>query len=377
MTATRSDRDRPAQQRVGLSLGSWSGVPVRLDVTWLLLAVYITLSFVSYEEGGHSTSARYAAGVATAVLLAASVLLHELGHALSAQALGMRVRQITLFLLGGVSDIEGETRTPAHEYLVALAGPLVSIVIAASGGLVTQVLDDGMARDVVVFVTVLNGLLAVFNLLPGLPLDGGRLLRAAVWQARKDPHQATRAAALSGRVLGAVMIATPVGVLAAGRHVGAESLAPVLVGLYISLAANHALAREKVQRALPLVTAAQYARPLAFLPVTTPISELVRHAQHQRAAGVALVDSSGRIVALVDEEKVRAMPEQRRPWVTADQVSQRLERWHLLDVSLGGAPLLESLRATGAALYLVMDGGFPRGLLDAREVAAALQAAAR
>lgn len=377
VTSTRPDRVPSPQRRVGLSLGVWSGVPIRLDLTWLLLAVYITLSFVSYEGSGHSVSARYLAGVATASLLAASVLLHELGHALAAQALGMRVRQITLYLLGGVSEIEGESRTPANEYLTALAGPLVSIVLAAVGGVLTLLLPGGILLDVVVFVTVMNGLLAVFNLLPGLPLDGGRVLRAVVWQLRHDAHQATRAAAVTGRVLGAALVAAPVAVLATGRHVGVDALVLAVVGLYISMAANHALVRANVQRALPTVTAAHYARPLAFLPVSAPISELVRHAQLQQAAGVALVDSAGRIVALVDEEQVRAMPEQRRPWVTADQVSQRLERWHLIDISLAGTALLEVLRSTGAALYLVMDGGAPRGLLDAREVATALQRAAR
>ena len=373
----RRTRDPSAQRRVGLSLGVWSGVPIRLDVTWLLLAAYITLSFVSYEGAGHSLSVRYVAGVATATLLAASVLLHELGHALAAQAMGMRVRQITLYLLGGVSEIEGDPPTPANEYLTALAGPLVSILLAAVGGVGTLVLPGGMLLDVVVFLTVMNGSLAVFNLLPGLPLDGGRVLRSVIWQIRKDAHRATRASALTGRVLGAVLIGVPVGLLVAGRHVGVDAFVFVIAGLYISMAANHALVRANVQRALPNMTAARYARPLAFLPVSAPISELVRHAQLQQAWGVALVDSSGRIVALVDEEQVRAMPEQRRPWVTADQVSQRLERWHLIDISLAGTALLDVMRSTGAALYLVMDGGQPRGLLDAREVATALQLAAR
>ncbi|MDQ1703023.1 MAG: hypothetical protein QOF57_2275 [Frankiaceae bacterium] len=348
-----------------------------LDVTWLLLAAYITVSFVTSQGLQHTVSTRYAAGVATAVLLAASVLLHELGHALIAQALGMRVRKITLYLLGGVSEIDGDARTPANEYLIAVAGPLVSVALAACGGLATVLLPDGIVLDVVAFVTVMNALLAVFNLLPGLPLDGGRILRAAVWQLRHDPFAATRAAALSGRGLGALLLAVPIAVVATGHRVGLDAVVPAIVGLYIALAANHALIRARLQRALPLVVAGQFARPLAYIPASAPISELVRRAQEQHATGVALVDSSGRIVALVDEEHVRAMPEQRRPWVTADQLSQRLERWHLLDAGLSGAALVEALGATGAALYLVMEAGTPRGLLVARDVAAAVQAAAR
>ncbi len=376
MTAGRG-ATTPPPRRVGLSLGSWSGVPVMLDLTWLLVAAYITVSFVSSQGDRHTASARYAAGAATAVLLAASVLLHELGHALTAQALGMRVRRITLYLLGGVSEIEGEARTPANEYLIAVSGPLVSVVLAAAGGVASIMLPDGIVLDVVAFITVMNTLLAVFNLLPGLPLDGGRIVRAAVWHGRGDSFAATKAAAVAGRVLGALLVTVPFAVIAMGHRVGLDAVVPAVVGLYIALAASHALVRARLQQALPRVVAGGLARPLAYLPVSAPVSELVRHAQALQATAVALVDVSGRIVALVDEERVRAMPEQRRPWVTADQVSQRLERWHLLDAQLSGAPLLEALRATGAAMYLVMDAGAPRGLLVARDVAAAVQAAAR
>ncbi|MCU1678588.1 MAG: Zn-dependent protease-like protein [Frankiales bacterium] len=377
VTESRSPEAQAPRRRGGLSLGSWAGVPIVLDLTWLLLAAYITVSFVNSQGAQHTATERYAAGVATSVLLAASVLLHELGHAVTAQALGMRVRRITLYLLGGVSEIEGEATTPANEYLVALAGPLVSVLLAAAGGLGSALAPEGILLDVLVFVTVMNVLLAVFNLLPGLPLDGGRVLRAIVWRVRKDPFLASRAAAESGRALGGLLIAVPVIILAFGRTIGADALVSAVVGLYISLSATQALARAKLQRALPTVGAAQYARPLAFIPVSAPVSELVRRAQLSQAAGVALVDSSGRIVALVDEEQVRLMPEQRRPWVTADQVSQRLERWHLIDASLAGAELLEKLRGTGAAMYLVMESGKPRGLLDAREVVAAVQRAVR
>lgn len=362
--------------RAGVSLGRWFGVPVILDLTWLLLAAYVTYAFVAAHPAAlHSTTERYTAGVITSLLLAASVLLHELGHAISAQAMGLPVRRITLYLLGGASEIEGDAPSPGKEYLVAGAGPLVSIVLGAAGAVATIAMPSGIARDVIQYVTVLNVMLAIFNLLPGLPLDGGRLVRSAVWAVKRDPHGATIAAAQTGRVLGAILIASPL--LTAFEANGWEVLVPALVGLFISLAARQALTRANMLRVLPTLSAGKFARRLAFLPVSAPVSELTRAAQQRYAGGVALVDSRDRVVALVDETAVLELPDSRRAWVTADEVAQRLERWHVIDISLSGEALLEHLRATGAPLYLVMVGERPYGMLAAADVVAAVERATR
>jgi len=367
----------PTARTRGLSLGRWGGVPIVVDVSWLFVAAYVTLTFVEAQPAATSTTARYAAGLVTSLLLGASILLHELGHALVATRLGMQVRRIRLFLIAGVTEYENTRPSPANDYSVALAGPLVSIALAALTGVSALLVDPGLAKETLRFITVMNVGVAVFNLIPGLPLDGGQVLRSLVWHVRKDAYAGTRAAAVTGRVLGALMIAVPAVAIARGRGLAGGSIVFVLIGGYISIAAGQALVRAKIERVLPGLTAGAFVRPLTYIDVRTPVSELVRRAQTSRARAVALTDSLGRIVALVDEDKVTSLPAERRAWITADEVSQRLEREHLVDADCAGAQLLERLRLTRAPLYLVMRAGRPVGMLVARDVTAAVQSGLR
>ncbi|NWF59231.1 MAG: site-2 protease family protein [Fischerella sp.] len=188
-------------------IGSLFGIPLFLDPLWFVILGLATLNFgVAYQELG--TALAWSAGIVMALLLFASVLLHELGHSLVARSQGIKVNSITLFLFGGIAAIEEESKTPGKAFQVAIAGPAVSIALFFLLRLGSNVLPHtNPLRIMVGDLARINLVLALFNLIPGLPLDGGQVLKAALWKATGDRFQAVRWAAKAGQILGYSAIA--------------------------------------------------------------------------------------------------------------------------------------------------------------------------
>lgn len=197
----------------GWRVGSLFGIPLRIDPSWFFVVVLVTLS-AGYEfqatyaqEWGTQTA--WGIGLATALLLFLSVLLHELGHSLVAKLQGIQVQSITLFFFGGIAAIEQEPKTPGKAFQVAIAGPAVSFSLFLIFGLI-GFLTPGVDAPLRVLFTRLAGInlvLTLFNLIPGLPLDGGQVLKSIIWKATGSQIQGIRWAAGSGRILGLVAIA--------------------------------------------------------------------------------------------------------------------------------------------------------------------------
>lgn len=183
-------------------IGSLFGIPLFLDPLWFVILGLATLNFgVAYQEWG--TVIAWSAGIVMALLLFASVLLHELGHSLVAQSQGIKVNSITLFLFGGIAAIEEESKTPGKAFQVAIAGPAVSIILFLLLRLVINVLPDtSYLHAMVGDLARINLVVALFNLIPGLPLDGGQVLKAALWKITGDRFQAVHWAAQAGQILG-------------------------------------------------------------------------------------------------------------------------------------------------------------------------------
>lgn len=186
-------------------VGKVFGIPLRIDRSWFV--VILLFAFLNGSDW-HASYPRWGPlawgmGLVISLLLFASVLLHELGHSLAARAQGITVRSITLFLFGGMAAIERESATPAQAFQVAIAGPLVSFGLFALLRLGTVALPAGSPlQELLLYLARINFVLAVFNLLPGLPLDGGQILKAGVWQLTGNRFQGIRWAARSGQVLG-------------------------------------------------------------------------------------------------------------------------------------------------------------------------------
>lgn len=196
-----------------LSLGRIAGI--RVGVNWSVLVVYwlIAISLADdlpREVGGLSAGAAWALGMLAATLFFASLLAHELGHAIVARRLGVSVEGITLWLFGGVSRLRGEAHTPGAEARIALAGPAVSLAVTMAFGAASAALaytgPDGLLA-IAIWLAAMNAILLVFNVMPAFPLDGGRVLHAALWRRRGDRLAATVSAARVGRAFGQVMVA--------------------------------------------------------------------------------------------------------------------------------------------------------------------------
>ena len=198
-----------------VTIGRIRGVVVAVHWTVLFVLALVTLSLAAGifpdDVGGYNAAAYWVAALATGVLFLVSILAHEASHAVVALRHGVAVERITLWLLGGVAQLEGGARAPADEFLIAVAGPVMSIAIGVVGGALAFGLDAASAPALLVemlkWLAGINLVLAVFNLVPAAPLDGGRVLRAALWAKSKDRLRATVIASKAGRLFGVALIA--------------------------------------------------------------------------------------------------------------------------------------------------------------------------
>jgi len=189
-------------------IGSLFGIPLFLDPSWFFILAFVTIinALDLYPTFGSVLAG--SAGLGMALLLFASVVLHELGHSLTARSQGIKVNSITLFIFGGVASIDQESKTPGEAFQVAIAGPAVSLTLFGLFYLLSQVLPSSNVGQVLTLhLARINLVLALFNLIPGLPLDGGQVLKAAVWKLTGNRFQGVRWAATSGKTLGGSAIA--------------------------------------------------------------------------------------------------------------------------------------------------------------------------
>lgn len=196
----------------GWRIGYLFGIPLYIDSSWFIILALLTFANGSewqtnYPEWG--TGLAWMAGLIMALLLFASVLLHELGHSMIAKAQGIQVNSITLFLFGGIASIDRESKTPGQAFQVAVAGPAVSFFLFALLSLISHVLPDASPANVIAKdLAGINLVLGLFNLIPGLPLDGGQILKAAVWKATNNRFAGVHWAARTGQTLGWFAILT-------------------------------------------------------------------------------------------------------------------------------------------------------------------------
>ncbi len=222
--------------QTGWRVGSLFGIPLFLDYSWFIILALATRAYASsYSVWGPALA--WSAGLAVALMLFGSVLLHELGHSLAAMSQGIKVNSITLFLFGGVASIDSESKTPGQAFQVAIAGPLVSFGLFLILGLGSQVLPrTNLLAIVTERVAEINLVLGLFNLIPGLPLDGGQVLKAAIWQITGSRFTGVRWAAKIGQVLGWLAVAFGLTLCFLAREYG---------GLWIALIGGFAIRNAK------------------------------------------------------------------------------------------------------------------------------------
>ncbi|HET6694228.1 MAG TPA: site-2 protease family protein, partial [Pedococcus sp.] len=278
--AGRGDRD-------AIRIGSIGGVDILVRWSWFLMALLLAALLAPGIErvAPHLDGAlTLVAGGAFAVLLALSLLLHELSHAWMSQHYGIPVRSITLHFIGGVTAIDGEPKTPKQEFAISAIGPVTSLGVGGAALALLQVTPGGLLSYIVGLLAYANIAVGVLNLVPGMPLDGGRVLRAAVWKATGDPHRGLLVAGWAGRVVAVLVLASPAILRSLGRGVDVFDYAiAAVIGWFLWTAATAAILGAKVRARLPRLDARRLARRAVIVPDDLPLAEAVRRARGSQA----------------------------------------------------------------------------------------------
>lgn len=360
-------------------LGSIFGFEIRIDFSWFIIFFLILWSFSTRvfpaQIPGQPAELYFVMGTVAALLFFASLLAHELAHSFVARSKGIPVEGITLFIFGGMARMRLEAEDPRDEFQIAVVGPLSSLAIAGLFAMVWWLGRlAGWSPAIAVaagYLAFLNALLAVFNLMPGFPLDGGRLFRALVWQATGDVTKATRWATAGGRWFGYLLMAFGALQLFAGAVLGGMWL--IFIGWFLQNAAGMSLRQFVVRNLLEGVGAREImtANPDA-VPADLPLQELVdTHFLRKRHQAFPVVEG-GRPVGLVTLQHVKRLARQEWP---AKRVSDVMKRAEGIVVSPweSVSRVIEIMQEAGERRVLVARDGRLIGLISASDVAAWLQ----
>jgi Zn-dependent protease/predicted transcriptional regulator len=372
--------DTPTRPRPSgtLKIGSIAGSDVLVSSSWFLVAGLIAVIVAPrIEESQPGLGAwKYLAGFAFAVILYLSVLLHEASHAIVAKRLGFPVGSITLHFLGGMTEIQAEARRPRQEFLIAVVGPLTSLAVGVVGLGLWVVTPEGLLLVAVQGLAGANLLVGFLNLVPGLPLDGGRVLKSLVWQVTGNVHRGTIVAGWAGRVTAVAAMLWPV-VQQETTGVQASPLDFVLafvVAAFLWSGATAAMSAARLRSRLPQLVARQLARRTLAVPSDLPLAEAVRRAQEAQAGSLVTVTSAGVPVGIVSEAALEATPEERRPWIATSAVARSLDDGLRLPVGLTGEDLVTAITRHPATEYLLVeDDGSIFGVLTTADVDKAFQ----
>lgn len=364
--------------RDGVPLGRIAGFEVKVHWSVIVILWLFTWSLATTLPGavaGYSRPVYWLAGACGAVVLLASLLAHELAHAVVARRMGVSVGSVTLWLFGGVTSLQGEAKTPRAAFRIAFAGPATSLVLSAAfAGLAVALAAVGaapIAVNVGWWLAVINLALGLFNLLPGAPLDGGRLVRAYLWRRHGDSVRAAVGAARAGRVVAIVLIVLGLAEFLAGGLVGGVWLA--FIGWFIFAAAREEEMQVTTRQALTgvRVADAMTADPHAAPGWLTVQDFIERYLLGDRHSAYPVADPDGSIVGLVTLRQLRDVAPGRRATTTVREIALPLDAVPTAAPSEPLSALIERLAAAGhgGGRALVIDEGRVVGIVTPADLA--------
>jgi Zn-dependent protease/CBS domain-containing protein len=355
-----------------LKLGRIAGIEVGLNwslfIVFFLIAAGLAGQELPADAPGYSAGAYTVAALAAVVLFYASLLAHELGHAVMARRLGTRVEGITLWLFGGVARLAGESTSESAELRITLIGPVITVLVAIGfallGAGVLTVNGSPLVAEVFGWLARINFLLAAFNLIPAFPLDGGRVLRAILWRVMHNQARATSIAAALGRGFGVVLVLAGVGeAFFLGSFVNGLWLG--FLGWFLFQAAGSQQLETRVQRSFDGLFVRDVMTPdPATAPDWTSVEDFVgRVASIHQASAYPVRDFQGELTGLVSRGDLAAVPAAAR---SATQVRAIARPISQLAIARPDEPVINALiraGSAGARYILVMDGDYLAGLL--------------
>lgn len=348
------------------------GIPIRVHASWLvvygLIAWTLAVGYFPQALPELGAAAHWVSALLAALLLFASVFLHELSHALTARRLGIPVASITLHVFGGVSQLEREPDRPGAELAIALAGPLTSLALAAAIWLGAALVDPApVAAAIARYLVVINAVVGVFNLVPGFPLDGGRVLRALLWRARGDLGWATRIASQAGSAVGLALIVVGAWRALVGEFLG--GLWFVVIGLFLRQAAQASYQQLVVRRALaPRRVREAMTRDVVHVPPDLDLARLVDEFFWPHHVTSFPVVAGGRVQGIVSVHALGDVPRERWGTTPVERIMVRLTEALVAapDDSLWVA--LEKVSRNGLGRLAVVEGGRLVGYLSVKDI---------
>ena len=358
-----------------LTLFEIFGFKININLSWAFIAVLIAwslaLSFFPRLYEGLPTTTYWWMGIAGVIGLFFSIVLHELAHSLVARAYGTPMKGITLFLFGGIAEMEHEPPTPKAEFLMAIAGPLMSVML---GGLfyglavlVRELGGGAPLHGVLRYLAMLNGLLVAFNMVPAFPLDGGRALRAGLWAWRKDLSWATRIASRIGSAFGAALMI--LGILAMLRGGLITGLWWLLIGMFIRAAAQGAYYQLQLRRALEGEPVSRFMTrdPIVVSPEMN-LSELVEDYVYRHYHDLYPVISNGELLGCIGVREIKQVPRERWANVTVGDVMTPCSEANVISHDADAMQALAKMRTTGSSRLMVTDGDRLIGIIALKDL---------
>jgi Zn-dependent protease len=357
-----------------IPLFSLLGFRISIDLSWFVLAFLIvwTLSSGQFPRTlpGLDTAVYYTMGVLAALGLFASIILHELAHAVVARGFGLPIGGITLFIFGGVAELQDEPKTPRAEFWVAIAGPISSILIAAACYLAAVLAGQaGWAEGFVVlaFLASINTILALFNLVPAFPLDGGRILRSILWWRNGDIKRSTRIAAFCGTVFGGVLMVLGVVQLFTGNPIGGTW--QLLIGFFLSGAASQARNQVELTEGLRNVTVARVMDPN---PVTVPpdatLQTLVDDFVYRYRRKLFVVTEEGRALGFIGPQEARKVPRSQWPDTFVRAMMSPVDHRLVVTPATTALEAMYQFQSQNTPYLVVLEGNELRGFLKQKDI---------
>ncbi len=358
--------------RHGLPIGRIFGISIDLDYSWFLivglLAWMLAVGYFPQKFPEWTRGECWGTGVAGAVLLFASVLLHELGHSVVAQGFGIPVPRITLFLFGGVSQIAKDAPTPGQEFWISAVGPLTSLMLAAFFWEIEPLVRPVQPLFALAkYLALINVALAAFNLVPGYPLDGGRIFRAFLWRITHSHSHATVVAGLTGRFFGFLLIFWGIWQVFTGRL--GDGIWIALIGWFLESAAGSHIREEGAKNLLNgRVVADAMEKQFIEVPGDVTVQELASQAVYTPGAGPVIVTRDGVPEGMVTLGGVRATPTDAWPTTKVGQIMIPIQKLSTTQPDAVLWSVLEKMGRDGATQLVVLDGDRIVGVLSRKDI---------
>ena len=353
-----------------IKIGKVLGIPVSLHFSWFIIFFLFTFIFQRHFEsnyGSWSPGEIWAAALATSLLLFVSVLAHELSHSLIAISRGIPVNGITLFIFGGVSQIAQEARRPFTEFIVAIVGPFASIALGfAFLGLAIGF--DGISRHLSAIAQILfyaNIALGIFNMIPGFPMDGGRVLRAVAWRVTRSYWRATWLATMVGQAIALAMIVGGITMAIFDGDNIAQWLWMAFVGVFLQVLASSSHRQSRIRERLQNHTAGDLMIPgLPTAPADITLNQIMENYAHSPGSPeVILLTRAGHIEGVITLDKVRQVSHHKWSETLASSIMIPFDRTVTVGLDEPAYNVMEMIEGDNSGYALVVENGSPVGFI--------------